>query len=1265
MRKKNTLLLILISAVFLALYMSTSSFAAFAGIAALESAGDTGGAADARAVLVFEQDMDNGGITGLEFAGEADGLLSAASLVGARFEGLTRIVVELDAPLSAITKADVKIDNILSIGNAADPGYWRVPETDIKSVAVSGNEVVISLADYAFFGQGILRGKMAKDACVAIGAGSPVALPRQGASLASVANRITRANANPASGGNNTWHDLGGGNHRVDAGTDQANWVNELNRYSLVGMPCHMLFIVFDFPDAKAESNTGITASPGSTPTDRYNYVRGERLSTAKHYYDWLSTGSKSFLSAISFNNINVTWTLVENSAPSSLGVYRLPYSLYPNRDYLPGGDVYEADKRAGKDMSNLYALYPWLATNPDNWAGYAFDRGGSTANWTSATYGIGSLAAVVRPDLDAMLAKLPEGAPGTATGPRFTGVYYAVVENAPGISYGTSNSGGGNLAVNLGYSATGARGYALQWNSYMGADSYGAFKWKHLTHELAHQFGVTDYYLEGMQPDPYVGSIDTHFGVGGFDHQGYITNHSPDLFGWMKWKFGWFRDDQSVVISDDGTYTVELTPMNTEAGTKIIVIPGEQRGVVFVIEYRGGYTGADDIKRLENSTDPFDPSGALSNGESLKWYIQKSTRFGTENSPGILMYETNGNYSGTGAMHTRVIDLMPRSLDNSEGYGPKSTSGWYATTLMDSLLGPASDKYVYADAAYGISVSLDTKLVGDAYMENSPVTVTVKKTTPPDKDRAPVLFNAAFIDQNTIQFQASMDMRTVGRAANWQILRNGQALAAVFNQTTSNTVRLTVSGSAAAGPPFTMADITGSPGAATVTVKFNPTGSAGYQYLPSDPVTVGPSPNIKSVDDIGVVTLSNVRFTSATTFVAVADKDLSGFSQASARSALRVTKPDGTVLTSAQVTGASFARASRILTVTLASGVFADLSSTVGATVELIAPVSNFGHNVGGNALIHRWYHDVTVNKTDKAASSLVASVSGGFEGMYFEKAQNQIVPFNIIGGTAAGIRTKFDLDIRDGKNKSVNVSGFGLFVYNRITGESTPLATWLASFNAAAGFPGYNGIDEFPMTTNMSLMLLFIPPSGAKGNYTYTLTLSSPTDLGLWASIKGGFSVVQNNFTVYMKSGQNMLDIGDTLLVDVMLLGDIYYSQFAAEIAYDATLLEFAGYDDLRGWAASAVKTSPGSIAVRSIPAMNMVSGAPCSPEIKIVTLKFTVKDSIADNSITTDLNFISRMVSPPGGVTGSYITAPGQPLNITINNPAIPPVVPDNNL
>jgi len=139
--------------------------------------------------------------------------------------------------------------------------------------------------------------------------------------------------------------------------------------------------------------------------------------------------------------------------------------------------------------------------------------------------------------------------------------------------------------------------------------------------------------------------------------------------------------------------------------------------------------------------------------------------------------------------------------------------------------------------------------------------------------------------------------------------------------------------------------------------------------------------------------------------------------------------------------------------------------------------------------------------------------------------------------------------------------------------------------------------------------------------------------------------------NFRAYMEAAQTSLNAGDTLSVDIILSGDLNYTQFNTAIAYDSAWLEFAGYANLGGLVAEVKKDGADKITVRSVASMNMMTGVSCVTPVRVVTLKFTVKDILAAESVASDLSFASIAVTPAAGVSGA-ITAPGRALCVTIS-------------
>jgi len=116
----------------------------------------------------------------------------------------------------------------------------------------------------------------------------------------------------------------------------------------------------------------------------------------------------------------------------------------------------------------------------------------------------------------------------------------------------------------------------------------------------------------------------------------------------------------------------------------------------------------------------------------------------------------------------------------------------------------------------------------------------------------------------------------------------------------------------------------------------------------------------------------------------------------------------------------------------------------------------------------------------------------------------------------------------------------------------------------------------------------------------------------------------------------------------VDVMLGGNLNYTQVIASIAYDDAVLEYTGYANLSGLAAEIKKAGDGTISLRSVPSLNMLLGASCLNPVKLVTLQFTVKDTADDTAAAVGI--AARAVSPTASVS-AYTTSPGKGIEIPI--------------
>jgi len=138
--------------------------------------------------------------------------------------------------------------------------------------------------------------------------------------------------------------------------------------------------------------------------------------------------------------------------------------------------------------------------------------------------------------------------------------------------------------------------------------------------------------------------------------------------------------------------------------------------------------------------------------------------------------------------------------------------------------------------------------------------------------------------------------------------------------------------------------------------------------------------------------------------------------------------------------------------------------------------------------------------------------------------------------------------------------------------------------------------------------------------------------------------------NLHIYLQAAKTDLYTNDTLLVDVMLIGDVNYTQANALIAYDAELVEYAGHQNLAGLVGEVKKDGVNRISVRHVPSINMMLGASCATPVRVVTLKFTLKENFAGDSVDSALSFASAILMPTAGITA--LVNHGKPLPFSVN-------------
>jgi predicted acyl esterase len=313
-----------------------------------------------------------------------------------------------------------------------------------------------------------------------------------------------------------------------------------------------------------------------------------------------------------------------------------------------------------------------------------------------------------------------------------------------------------------------------------------------------------------------------------------------------------------------------------------------------------------------------------------------------------------------------------------------------------------------------------------------------------------------------------------------------------------------------------------------------------------------------------------------------------------------------------------------------------------------------------------------VMVYGTDMMASpSLDAASTGGLDvrlgdGSYID------IPLKPLVATAPVTLEVSSATVTPGDNFDItysikdNVAGFASFDFDIPFNSSiyTPVEVVPAALLSGGAFNytvsgGVINIKYNSQITTENGDLFTVTYKAAKGSDAHSF--SSPLNVKINEFTISPFTVYEQgvtvkagtlrtyDYTLYLAPNKTKLVVGDTLIVDVMLVGGKNYTQVATEIAFDASQLNYLGHSNLQGWAAAVTKTAPNIIALRSVPGMNMVAGGPCSTDVKLVTLTFKATGAFNGESLDNAINFASILISPAGGVTGA-ITAPGKPADIT---------------
>jgi M6 family metalloprotease-like protein len=101
-------------------------------------------------------------------------------------------------------------------------------------------------------------------------------------------------------------------------------------------------------------------------------------------------------------------------------------------------------------------------------------------------------------------------------------------------------------------------------------------FLW--LNHESGHTMGLPDLYAYVFHNASY---DDQHRFVGGFGLMGFISGDAPEYFAFERWQLGWL-DDNQINCQIEGEQATTLTAIETQGGTKAVIVPiSESKAVV------------------------------------------------------------------------------------------------------------------------------------------------------------------------------------------------------------------------------------------------------------------------------------------------------------------------------------------------------------------------------------------------------------------------------------------------------------------------------------------------------------------------------------------------------------------------------------------------------------------------------------------------------------------------------------------------------------
>ena len=269
------------------------------------------------------------------------------------------------------------------------------------------------------------------------------------------------------------------------------------------------------------------------------------------------------------------------------------------------------------------------------------------------------------------------------------------------------------------------------------GNDMYSwGYRW--LNHEGGHTLGLPDLYIYSPTRVNNV-NVNQFFYVGGWSVMGNISGHSNDYLGWHKYKLRWIRDDQVNVLSQPGTASFRLSPVETPGGSKLAVI---RTGLTtaYVVEFR-----------TKLGTNALDNRGRY---QGMLLYRVDTSRFEQKDVNPSLQVISKQYYNDPAVGGSKNLTGVWRPITNS-------ISG---LDSQNALWAPGD---TFSDPATGVTINfgaIDDYLASNPsaspYTANDTAALTVVKTLPGALSQPVALSDARLVELNKLTVKTSVELQ-------------------------------------------------------------------------------------------------------------------------------------------------------------------------------------------------------------------------------------------------------------------------------------------------------------------------------------------------------------------------------------------------------------------------------------------------------------------------------------------------------------------------